>query len=1068
MGAILAICCLSGSALAQNSNAGDIRGTVTDSSGAVVPSAKVVIVNTDTSVSTVVFTNSSGIYDAVSLLPGSYTLTFSKSGFKTFVRKGVDLSVQVLTINAQLTVGATSQHVQVVGHTSLLKTETSEQGSTLGSKTMAQLPNVGLNWLNFTKILPGVTGQDTGVSVNGSGLYQSNWLSDGGTMTLPHSQNIDSTGIFESIAEVKVDTSTYDAQYGNGSSVFNQITKSGTNQFHGAVYEYDQNDFFNARSFFANKVSNLRHNQFGAALGGPIKKNKLFFFFNYEKILTNSAYPGYYTFPTAAMRQGNFSNPAFPQIYDPATLTSVNGQYERQPFSGNVIPSDRIDPVAAKIQSYLPMPNRPGLYNNYYQQLVNTVREPRYFGRLDYNISSANRLTGSIKYQDDLNFSPAPTCPMDCVDGNTEGLTGEITDVWTFGPSVVNELHLDYVRQGNWYVSPNIGQGFPQKIGLKYALANMFPDVYIGGPVGATSITGGTHAVLVEDSFDPSDVVTMIKGKHILKFGGEFQALQDNGGAWGDIHSAGFYFGSVFTAQAPFASNSGLGYADFLLGQVDSWFVSESPETGTRQKNPQMFIQDAYKIKPNLTLNLGLRYQIQNGWSEVYNRLASFDPSLTNPSTNTAGAMWWAGSEGRTSLQAPVRDILLPRLGFAWSPQRKWSVRGGFGVYANMWGSDQYANNAKGVGFASSGSLTNTDSLEPVFILSDPNPPLNLYVPGPNNRQPQSMNGQSVPYYPYHTPVAKVYQWSFDVQRQLGTGMVAELAYVASHGANLMFPMDLNQVPQNRLGPGNAQPRRPYPQFQSINGDLYNGISNYDSLQVSFRKRFTSGLTYDLNYTWSKSLVDQSGSGWGGQAGAQDWQIAADPGANYGLSNFDRAQMFKGDVVYQLPIGEGKAFLNRSGLVNDVVGGWQTSAIFVIESGAPFTPVMGTQNLTGSLAGSWYPNRIGSGTLPNPSIQQWFNTSAFVQPAQFTFGNSGRDILRGPGMVDFDLSAAKNFRISKLGEGGRLQLRLDATNGFNHPNFANPNSQIGTPGAGIISSTALPGRTIQIGAKLSF
>lgn len=308
--------------------------------------------------------------------------------------------------------------------------------------------------------------------------------------------------------------------------------------------------------------------------------------------------------------------------------------------------------------------------------------------------------------------------------------------------------------------------------------------------------------------------------------------------------------------------------------------------------------------------------------------------------------------------------------------------------------------------------------------------------------------------------------------------MVAQVAYVASHGDNLALQMDINQVPQNLLGPGNAQPRRPYPQFQSINSVVYGGISNYNSLQVSFRKRFTRGFSYDVNYTWSKNMDDEDASGWGGQAGPQDWQIAADPGSNYALSYFDRGQMFKGDAIYQLPFGEGKPFLSHGGLLNTVVGGWQTSTIFILESGAPFTPIMGTQNLTGSLAGSWYPNRIGSGTLANPSIQRWFNTSAFVQPPSFTFGNSGRNILRGPGLVDFDISAAKDFRIPKLGEGGRLQLRIDAYNAFNHPNFANPNPDIGTPGAGVISSTVgmmnymtgstASGRTIQIGAKLSF
>jgi hypothetical protein len=321
---------------------------------------------------------------------------------------------------------------------------------------------------------------------------------------------------------------------------------------------------------------------------------------------------------------------------------------------------------------------------------------------------------------------------------------------------------------------------------------------------------------------------------------------------------------------------------------------------------------------------------------------------------------------------------------------------------------------------------------------------------------------------------------------------------VGNHGSNLSFPNDPNQVPGNLLlqsvaNPANAQNLRPFPQFTTIGGNSYNGISNYDALQLTFTKRYSRGLQFSVNYTYSKMLDDQDSSGWGSRDGGQQWQDAYHPSLNYALSNFDIPNMFKGDLVYDLPFGKGRTFLNSNAFVDAVLGGWQIGTTFVLESGTPFTPLVGTQNNSGALSGNWYPDLIGNPNVPNPSVGGWFNTCTILQngatfptgctnpawavPAPGHFGTAGRNILRGPGIEDVDISLGKNFRFPLPHETGNLQIRFDALDALNHPNFSTPNNNVGTSGAGIITSTtnnynttnnSFAQRTIQLGARISF
>jgi Carboxypeptidase regulatory-like domain len=1079
--------CMATGGFAQSTNSSDLRGTVTDTTGAVIPGAKITILNTDTGVTTNLTSNDGGVYDAVSIRPGKYRITFAKDGFGKLVRDGVTLDVGVLSIDAQLAVGNTQQQIEVTAEAPLLKTDTGEQSETLRTDVMAQLPNIGQDWQNFEKVLPGFQSANNAngaLSINGNMPMYFNIMADGGSVILPHSDNFD-VAIFETVQEVQIQTSTFSAQYGIGGAVFNQISKGGTNQFHGAGYEYLRNDFFNSRSTFSPTVPLSRWDNFGASVGGPTIKNKMFFYFNVDKVINNSGSYGFSSFPTPLARAGNFSDVGSNKvtsyqnlIYDPlSTLSTGPSAFSRTPFPNNTIPTNRFSPVAVAAEALLPMPNYGApnqVANNFlgYTPSINPFL--KFFGRLDYNISDRNRLTFSITERDNPGIGYSVNCPSNCNPFDIDSRNIQLSDVWTITPSLVNEFRMAYTRQGNWYTPQSYGQGYPAKLGIPYAIQDVLPTLSVSGPVGGTSIGPGTNAIYAEDSLQPSDVVTLIKGKHILHFGGELLDFRDNSTPWGNINAASMTFSGAFTRSGYNVTSTGLGYADFLLGAVANWSAGYTPITGARQMDPQVFVQDDFKALPNLTINLGLRFERQNGWHEVANRLGTFDPTLQNSASGNLGAMWIAPNGGRTNLMEGV-NVWLPRVSFAWAPASKWSIRGGFGIYSLPWSIDTYSASAMGFGTASSGSISNSDQMTPLFYAQNPNPPITIQngcVPGTGcyvlaSHDPAGYNGQGVNFMPRNIPVGKNYQWSMGVQREIGS-MVVEASYVANHGTGLPYPVNINQVPVASLGLLPVQNYRPFPQYTSINGNYFDAYSNYNSLQTSFRKRFARGFSVDVNYVWSKMLSSYDSSGWGSRNGTNTIQSSFDRNSSYGLSNFDIPQAFKGSVVYALPFGKGQKLLNQGSLLNAFVGGWQLSSLFDYQSGNTFTVAMNSNN-SNSQANSQLPNVLqGVPLYPDTkTAAEWFNPAAFVAPGQYKFGNEGRNILRGPRFSDVDFSAAKTLYLPKL-ERGQIQFRFDATNALNHTSLGIPNTSIGGSTVGQITGAALSGRTLQLGARLSF
>jgi hypothetical protein len=1136
-GWLLTLCfvlCGGAIASAQSNATGDIRGTVTDSSGALVPGATVSVVNVNTGEKKLFKTNRDGLYDTISTPNGQYMVTIGAPGFENLVLGPITLDIGIITLNGHLKVGSAQQQVVVTADTAaLLRTESSEQSTTLDEKTMQQLPQVGQDWANFTILLPGgagasstgnsVTNPGVSISLNGGMPFSGNFLSDGGSVTNPHSADVE-TDTFDTVSEVEIDDSNFSAQYGIGGAVFNQVTKGGTNQFHGSAYEHFQNNALQARSYFNapdQPVPPLKFNQFGGSIGGPIWRNKMFFFFNYDRTIDNSNYTGFTSMPTNQLKGVNTPNGQFDltqlmpldgngnripvtdgngnniinpctssvvyqgEIFDPQSQTTVNGEMCRFPFAtDNVIPAARVDSVAQNMLKYFQQPNQntsQGINGDYYYVVPTPYPSTRIFGRIDYQFNDKNRLTSSIAVRD----SNAPVysewnCPVACYHDDTSDYSSQTSDVWSFSSTFVNELRFSFNRQGSFLTPYSLGGGIPAAIGLKYGKADVLPNLTITGNICCDSPYAGTNTIYAQNVYQPSDVVTLVRGKHILHFGGELIMLQDNSTNWGNVDSGDFTFSGQYTQASLAASGSGAGWADFLLGDVQSWRATNSPLFGGRQKSPQVFVQDDFKLRPNLTLNVGLRYQIQRGWSEVHGRMGDFDPTIFNDVSGSYGAMWFAPANHRTQAQANVYSGVLPRIGFAYTVHADTVIRGGWGMYTTPWSVDQYGN-AKGVGYGQSGSAQDqTNGVTPLTTFSGPGVFYGTATPLPYVNASTSStdyNGQNTPNYdPYHTPITYLYSWSLGVQHEFSHGITSEIAYVGKHGANMQFKGDINQVPTQNLSPDDDPGGRPYSQFESIGGSTFNAVSNYNSLQAQVHKRLGNGIAFSSAFTYSKFLNEMDVSPFNGQGGKVRYQNFHDPRSNYAPSNFDIRDSLKSSIVYQLPFGKGRTWLNKNRLLDEGIGGWQVSAIVINQTGNPFTVVYNGANNSYAQAGDWYPNVLRPAQKNvKKGLDEWYDPTAYVAASNATFGNSRRNSLRAPGIDTANLSLGKTFNFSeRIG----LQVRADASNVFNHPNFDAPDVNFNDPvnlstpgrpqGAGTIGATTVGGRNMQISARIAF
>ncbi len=1119
-------------AFGQNANTGEIKGTVQDSSGAVVEGVKVTITNVGTGVSIVSATNAAGIYDVPSVPTGLYTVTFSKAGFKEFVRKGVTLEIQTIAVDCTLQVGSINEQMVVIAETPLVETETSDQRVELNTHAIEAAPIVGADWrAEMIQLIPGVnTGGGAGeangqaAGVNGTQSYNIMFLSDGGPATAPRDFNGSNFYMpVDAIEEVSINSANAPPQYGGGLTSVNVITKSGTNHWHGSGYEYIQNTAFNSRNYFdpAPDVKSVEHwNTYGGSLGGPIIKNKLFFFFLYQRNPSSSPTSGLYTYPTAAMAAGDFygvsgynTNPAF-----------IN------PTTGVLLAP--IDPVSSKLQTYFPAATAHGwlagcpgpvnvsastpqtcpTVNNFVFNGSSPNTDTWYTGKADYDISSKQRLSFSFNYfPTTTSYVPAdPLFPNDATayeQGKTDNLTAQLSHVYTISPTVLNEFHVSASRELDKYVPPSLGKNDPTTLGLEPAYgtnapANVFPHVGIdeGAGVGmmnlgagiCSSCNGNIDATLGEGIYAVSDVLTLIHGKHTIKVGGEYDRLYQNYTSWGDIDSGHFEFNGSVT---------GIPYADFLSGNPYGWFVFEADPTSAHMQGAALFASDDFKVTPHLTLNLGLRWGMQTGWGVSKNLFGNYDPVIPDPTQYNGaypGGILFGGQSDKanggsignlSAIQNGDYKEFAPRIGFAWSARDKWVIRGSYGIFDAPRDAENYTDGALGLGFNphnnGNGGYTFGSSAFPLSV----GPPAGTVIfPTVQTLSSTFANYSSAEFYPRSMPTVYVQQFLLGVQREFARGLLLDTSYVYTRGKNLNFATDINQA----TTPGSTAVGgfectsfyhcgNPNPVFNSISAQYYDGYSNYNALQVRLQKRMTYGLSAQLNYAWSKSLDTGTGNGHG--SGIDVYQNAYTPSLNYGPSDFNAANTLVGQITYEVPFGHGRQFALH-GPLDQIAGGWRVSSLFQWHGGVPFTPV-----IQGSVAGgidpgltpafnagsTLYPEQVGDPGVSHRSHAMWFNPAAFANPADGTFGSTHRNTLVGPGFANVNLSIAKEF---PLHEAIALEIRGDMYDVFNHINWSNPDANVGYSGGVLADSTAgqvttpinfgIDARIIQLGAHLRF
>ena len=1109
-----ACCVVAGPALGQNANTGEIKGTVQDTSNAVMPGVTVKIKNVQTGVITPTTTNQVGLYDVPFLAPGEYAITFSKQGFRDFVRKGVVLQVETLEIDVTLQLGVATQELVVTASAPLVETETTEQHVDIGTQAIEAAPIVGTDWRSeLIQLIPGAnSGGGTGMAgagqqsgVNGTQGYNINFLIDGSGATDPRDFNSSNNFTpIDSIAEVSVKSGNAPAQYGNGLTAVNVITKSGTNQWHGSGFEYVQNTALNARGFYNQSgTKSVEHwNNYGGSVGGPLKKDKLFFFFTYQRNPSSTPTAGLYSYPTAAMEAGNFYG--------------INGATNATYFSPSGSLLGTQDPVALKLQTYFPASNATGWVtgcpgptapsastpqtcpatNNYVFNGSSPNTSTWYAGKVDYNISSKQKLSVSFNYYPNFvsYVPPDPLYPNDAstlAQAHNYNLTGQISDVYTFSPTVLNEFRLGAMRELDKYKPISLGKNDPTTLGLEPAYgtnapANVFPKITIdsGGGAGCFALgagcgqNGNIDAVLAEGLYNYYDVLTLIKGRHTIKVGGEYDRNYQNYTSWGDITSGNFEFNGGVT---------GIPYADFLSGDVYGWYVYESDATSAHMWNSALFASDDFKVSRRVTLNLGLRWQLQSGWGVKNNLFGDYDPFLPNTADSGGihnGAILFGGQSDpafggklNTIQNADYKEVA-PRVGIAWTPGENWSIRASYGIFDAPRDAENYTDGALGLGFNphNSGYGGYSNGSYPFKLATGP-PAGTVVFPTLQTLSPEISNWSSwVYYYPRNMPTDYVQQLLISVQHEFAGGILLDTSFVHTHGTNLVFSTDIDQAPLSALGCSGYHCGNPKPVFNSIIAQNYTGWSNYNALQVRVQKRMSHGLDFQVNYAWSKSLDTGTGNGHGSTIDI--YQDAYHPAANYGLSDFNAASTLTGQVVYELPFGSGRQFALH-GAPDEIAGGWRVSSIFQWHSGVPFTPVIPSSAASGIDPGlgpalgvgnmTLYPELVSNPKMSNPTNAEWFNTAAFANPAPGTFGNAGRNILIGPGFTDVDFSIFKVFPLHF--ERTKLEIRADMYNAFNHVNYGNPDAGLGDLYYGHITGPAAwpgNGRIVQLGAHLTF
>jgi carboxypeptidase family protein len=1076
----------------------DLVGTVKDSSGAVLPGARVVITNQATGVSRSATTGADGNYIFTSLQPGVYTLSAEIAGFRKVERTGVQLQVnQRAQVDLGLEIGGVGETVVIEGTAPLLESQSSVLGSVIQEKQVQDLPLNGRNFVQLATLSPGVSGAGSGMRgtimsgtrpddlrpgtelfVNGNRENSNNYLIDGIdnntrlTLVIVMRPNV------EAIREFKVQTNLYSADQGrNPGGQVNVVTKSGGNTVHGAAYEFLRNDRFDANNFFSNRAGQpkppFKQNQFGGAIGGPIIKNRTFFFADYDGFRQDQGRVFVNTVPTLKMRQGDFSELSTP-IYDPlTTVAGPGGTFTRAPFPGNIIPRSRWDPVTSKLMNAYPLPSTSALSNNLVTSPTRTQDWNQFDVRVDHTQSERDNFLARYSWSKTATTNPftfpdvqLPGLSKEVGLGNEDtfaGTSGLVAQhavlgwVHVFSPRLVldtrvgyNRFNLDFAQAG-----VEVGDQLGEQLGVPNSNQQDEQNgIPIFSPAGYTGIGQSRSLPILrkESTYQYVANLTYVADKHTIKSGfdvrrrhmGEFQTNRGNGR---------FNFSSNITNN-PANNTGGHVMASFLLGAPSlieqDYLLADVAIRGTEYG---FYVADDWRASQKLTLNIGLRYELDTPFSEKSNQWASFDPQTAT--------VLVAGRNGvsETAGLKTFYKAFAPRLGFAYQLGRHTVVRGGAGIFWNTPGNGgNVLRLHRHVPFGPIYSF-NPGNQFVTRRVSDGFPA----IPALNLASADTPTGSVIGADPDYQP-GYARQFNLTIERELASSLLLKASYVGNQGRHLDTSYNLNQaVP----GPGAVNNRRPFfavrPTLADVTWAVSDGTADYHALQFSAEKRLSNGLSGLLAYTWSHS-IDTVGQSFGGGA---DGPLPQDPRnrlADRGNSPFDIRHRLTIAWNYQLPFGKGRRWLSGDGPAAYVLGGWQINGINTFQTGLPFTPTLNAA-VANTGTGS-RPDRIGDGgTLADPTVDRWFDISAFATPATFTFGNAGRNILYGPGRRNFDFSLFKDFPVS---DRLKVQFRAECFNVFNTPQFDLPNAAIGAGNAGTITAIVGTPRQIQFGAKIVF
>ncbi len=1077
--AFLITTALSASIAAQGIRA-TVTGRVTDTSGAVVPNATVTITNTGTNETRKVQTNDEGEYTIPQLPPGDYSLSVEQAGFKKTVQRFALETGQGARVDLTLQTGAVTEQVEITAVTPVVSAEDASLGGVVDQKKIVELPLNGRDYLQLAQLQPNVfapaqnssLGFRGGFNVAGNSEVANNYLLDGVDNNDETTNQPSHRPILDSVREFKVLTGTYGAEYGRqaGGQII-VTTKSGTNDFHGSAFEFHRNSVFDARNFFVRDKPSFKRNQFGGIIGGPIWKDKLFFFGGYEGQRRGQQEAGLTSVPTALMKQGDFSE--FPSVVIRDPLTN-------QPFPNNRIPQNRWSSIGKSLVDLFPGQNGAGLRNNFNAQGTGSFGIDQFSVRMDRKWSTHD-LFGSYQFADSTEFYPItnPLCAARDVPGwgcdelqRTQHFT--LTWTWSISPRLINEARVGYSRFGFFRLHEDREVDVVNKIGIKgltdagrTPFNNGAPELRVAGfPIigGPTNLPQGRH----DNTYHYVENLTFINGSHTMKFGADIRRFLFNS-FFTSFGRGSYRFDGRFTARRPDGTAETLtpahAIADLLLGvphQADRNLGE--PFHNAKTFSSGYYFQDDWKVTPKLTLNLGLRYEFNLPPIENIDKIASFDP--TTNTIKVAGGKEAFISGGQLLLRdrpgigrrlwETDKNNFAPRVGLAWRP---WGgtqtvIRAGFGSFYNY----QIVGNG----------ITPLSRNSPFRNRQTAGPFAASLRPLPNVADVFAGNPSIVP--PGIDPnfkTAYINQWSLGIQRELAQNLVLDVSYLGSVGHKLPVQWNINQsIP----GPGSVASRRPFQGYGSITGGFVSSIgnSNYHGLTVRIERRFNAGLSFLSSYSWSKSIDDGPGISTSSDASTQIAQDARNLGAERALSDYDVAHRWVLSYVYDLPFGKGKRLAPENKVADFLVSGWQITGILTMQTGRPFTVTTGTdRSATGG--NNDRPNLIGDPRVSSPTPERWFNAAAFALPPAGAFGNAGRNIIRGDGLHNFDIGVSRFFKVT---ERQQFQFRAEVFNLANHANFFFPISNFADTAFGTVQRAANTGtgaqRQIQFALKYLF